>query len=143
MDACFPSRDVKVESPISTQNWGGYTPHVTLSGLLNALDGVAASEGRILFMTTNHVTVRKHATQFNYPLIRALSSLQRLDSALIRPGRIDVKIPLGWATSYQIAELWKRFYPDASPELTKQFIELVQLIRFILQMYTNNFTGST
>ncbi len=28
---------------------------VTFSGLLNALDGVASQQGRILFMTTNHV----------------------------------------------------------------------------------------
>lgn len=28
---------------------------LTLSGLLNALDGVASSEARILFMTTNHI----------------------------------------------------------------------------------------
>ena len=40
---------------------------VTLSGLLNALDGVASSEGRIVFMPTNYV--------------------DRLDPALIRPGR--------------------------------------------------------
>ncbi|KAH7339784.1 P-loop containing nucleoside triphosphate hydrolase protein, partial [Rhizoctonia solani] len=38
---------------------------LSLSGLLNALDGVAASEGRILFATTNH--------------------LERLDPALSRP----------------------------------------------------------
>ena len=37
---------------------------VTFSGLLNALDGVAATEGRVTFMTTNH--------------------LNRLDPALIR-----------------------------------------------------------
>ncbi|THG95984.1 hypothetical protein EW026_g5763 [Hermanssonia centrifuga] len=43
---------------------------LSLSGLLNALDGVAASEGRILFATTNH--------------------LERLDPALSRPGRMDV-----------------------------------------------------
>ena len=29
--------------------------HLTFSGLLNALDGVAAAEGRIVFMTTNHI----------------------------------------------------------------------------------------
>lgn len=28
---------------------------VTLSGLLNALDGAASSEARILFMTTNYL----------------------------------------------------------------------------------------
>ena len=44
---------------------------VTFSGLLNALDGVASSEERIIFMTTNH--------------------LEHLDNALIRPGRVDVK----------------------------------------------------
>lgn len=44
---------------------------VTLSGLLNAIDGVTSAEERILFMTTNHV--------------------DRLDSALVRPGRVDVR----------------------------------------------------
>ncbi|EFZ04202.1 BCS1 and ATPase (AAA) domain protein [Metarhizium robertsii] len=44
---------------------------VTLSGLLNTLDGVASQEGRILIMTTNHK--------------------ERLDQALIRPGRVDEK----------------------------------------------------
>ena len=39
---------------------------VTFSGLLNAIDGVAAQEGKILFVTTNHI--------------------ERLDEALIRPG---------------------------------------------------------
>lgn len=38
---------------------------VTLSGLLNAIDGLAAPEGRLLFATTNHV--------------------EKLDPALIRP----------------------------------------------------------
>lgn len=38
---------------------------ITLSGLLNAIDGLAAPEGRLLFATTNHV--------------------QKLDPALIRP----------------------------------------------------------
>jgi ATP-dependent 26S proteasome regulatory subunit len=37
---------------------------VTFTGLLNALDGVAATEGRVMFMTTNY--------------------LERLDPALIR-----------------------------------------------------------
>lgn len=29
--------------------------HVTLSGLLNCLDGVASTEARVLFMTTNYL----------------------------------------------------------------------------------------
>lgn len=29
--------------------------HLTFSGLLNALDGVASAEARIIFMTTNYI----------------------------------------------------------------------------------------
>lgn len=63
---------------------------MTFSGLLNALDGVASAEERILFMTTNH--------------------LDRLDPALIRPGRIDVSERIGDATPAQAKKLFLRFY---------------------------------
>lgn len=43
--------------------------HVTLSGLLNVIDGLASRENRILVVTSNHA--------------------DRLDPALLRPGRID------------------------------------------------------
>jgi chaperone BCS1 len=65
---------------------------VTFSGLLNALDGVASAEERIIFLTTNHV--------------------EKLDEALIRPGRVDMTVRLGEATDYQIEQLWDRFYAD-------------------------------
>lgn len=63
---------------------------VTLSGLLNALDGVSSREGRILFLTTNHP--------------------ERLDAALVRPGRVDKKIELGNATQSQARRLYGWFY---------------------------------
>ncbi|KAG2197708.1 hypothetical protein INT47_007942 [Mucor saturninus] len=65
--------------------------NITFSGLLNAIDGVAAQEGRILCMTTNHI--------------------DRLDDALIRPGRIDVRVHFGNATKRQAQELFHKFYP--------------------------------
>ena len=68
----------------------GYQPNVTFSGLLNALDGVASGESRIIFMTTNH--------------------LERLDPALIRPGRVDMIVELGDAAPEQVRELLVRFY---------------------------------
>lgn len=52
-------------------------PHCTLSGLLQALDGVGSQEGRIVIMTTNRP--------------------EDLDEALIRPGRVDKKVRLGRA----------------------------------------------
>jgi chaperone BCS1 len=69
---------------------------VTFSGLLNALDGVAAAEERIIFMTTNH--------------------LSQLDPALIRPGRVDFKALFDNATEYQIRELFLRFYDSREQE---------------------------
>lgn len=58
---------------------------VTLSGLLNCLDGVTSTEARILFMTTNY--------------------LDRLDPALIRPGRVDVQEYIGYCSEYQLGNL--------------------------------------
>jgi hypothetical protein len=108
VDACFVSRD---EAPSTTNtsknNYGGFRPNVTFSGLLNALDGVAAAEGRILFMTTNHI--------------------HRLDSALIRPGRVDLKVHLNWATKSQIRQLYATFYPGCSAEQIQAFTSFVRL----------------
>lgn len=44
---------------------------LSLSGLLNPLNGVSSTEGRVLITTTNHI--------------------ESLDRALIRPGRVDKK----------------------------------------------------
>ena len=69
---------------------------ISLSGLLNAIDGVASHEGRVLVMTTN--------------------CPEKLDEALIRPGRIDIKVGFTMATRSQISELFTRMYsPDDSP----------------------------
>ncbi|KAF6819842.1 mitochondrial chaperone bcs1 [Colletotrichum musicola] len=45
---------------------------ISLSGLLNLLDGTASQGGRILIMTTNHA--------------------EHLDQALLRPGRVDMTV---------------------------------------------------
>lgn len=63
---------------------------VTLSFLLNLLDGVLETPGRILIITSN------------YP--------ERLDRALIRPGRIDVRIEFNYASRDFIQEMLHRFY---------------------------------
>ncbi|KAJ4490998.1 P-loop containing nucleoside triphosphate hydrolase protein, partial [Lentinula aciculospora] len=64
---------------------------LSLSGLLNALDGVAAAEGRLLFATTNH--------------------LDHLDPALSRPGRMDVWIDFKNASRWQVEALFRNFFP--------------------------------
>jgi len=64
----------------------------TLSGVLNALDGIAAAEGRILVMTTNHI--------------------ERLDPALIRDGRIDLRIHLGPLSKDEVLDMAEAFLPS-------------------------------
>jgi chaperone BCS1 len=76
---------------------------VTLSGLLNVLDGFYAPNGVMFVMTTNHV--------------------EKLDSALLRPGRIDYKLYLGKASDHQKVELYRRFFPDASETEAWGFVE--------------------
>lgn len=65
---------------------------VTLSGLLNVIDGLLTPSGVMFFMTTNHI--------------------DKLDPALIRPGRIDLKLEFGLATIQQKSELYNRFFPN-------------------------------
>lgn len=80
IDAAYSGRKANSNSP-------------SFSGLLNALDGVTAQEGRVLVMTTNHVDA--------------------LDPALIRPGRADVRLPIGNATHAQAAAMFRRFFTEA------------------------------
>jgi mitochondrial chaperone BCS1 len=64
---------------------------LSFNGVLNALDGVTAQQGRMVFMTTNH--------------------LERLDPALVRPGRADVHVHVDNATRDQVKRMLERFLP--------------------------------
>ncbi|CDW85975.1 mitochondrial chaperone bcs1 [Stylonychia lemnae] len=85
---------------------------VTFSGLLNALDGVRSQEGRILMMTTNH--------------------REKLDPALLRPGRADVHVELNYASEKQMKGLFQKFFPDEAEEKAQEFAN--QLPEYKLNM---------
>ena len=76
---------------------------VTLSGLLNVLDGFYAPTNVLFIMTTNRI--------------------EALDEALLRPGRIDYKLYLGKSTDRQKSELYLRFFPEASGFEAEAFVE--------------------
>jgi chaperone BCS1 len=76
---------------------------VTLSGLLNVVDGFHAPENVLFVMTTNKI--------------------EALDPALLRPGRIDYKLFLGRAAHAQKIELYRRFFPEASQDEAGEFVE--------------------
>lgn len=94
IDAAFNKREQSADS--------SYQNGVTFSGLLNALDGVASAEESITFMTTNHP--------------------EKLDPALLRPGRIDFKVLVNNATESQVRRMFLRFY-EAEDELCEEFIK--------------------
>jgi mitochondrial chaperone BCS1 len=71
---------------------------VSFSGLLNIIDGIASHEGHLLFMTTNYI--------------------ERLDKALIRPGRIDKTISFKMSTPEQIESTFRRMFSPSSEQST-------------------------
>ncbi|MBZ5667090.1 MAG: AAA family ATPase [Acidobacteriia bacterium] len=76
---------------------------VTLSGLLNVIDGFSAPENVLFVMTSNMI--------------------ESLDPALLRPGRIDYRLYMGQADKLQKIELYKRFFPQAAELDAKLFVE--------------------
>ncbi|XP_076254879.1 mitochondrial chaperone BCS1 isoform X2 [Rhynchophorus ferrugineus] len=102
IDAAFVSREDSEQQKAAYQGLN----RVTFSGLLNCLDGVASTEARIVFMTTNYV--------------------ERLDPALVRPGRVDMKEYIGWCSKAQIEKMFVRFYPGHNAEINaKEFADKV------------------
>lgn len=80
-----------IDAAFAGRTQGEQRSGVSFSGLLNAIDGVAAQEGRVVVMTTNHP--------------------ERLDPALIRPGRADLHVELGPVPATVAADLFRRFFP--------------------------------
>lgn len=81
VDAAFKSRE-------ESKDQAG----LTLSALLNVLDGALAREGRILVMTSN------------YP--------ERIDPALLRSGRVDYRLDFEMCGPDEAARLYARFFPE-------------------------------
>lgn len=68
---------------------------LTMSALLNTIDGAFATDGRLLIMTTNRP--------------------EMLDPALLRPGRVDLREHFGFIGRSQAHDLFRRFHPDCNP----------------------------
>jgi len=82
--------DIDIIQPARDEQAKDSGDRVSLSGLLNVIDGPSAREGCVVFMTTNYK--------------------DKLDKALIRAGRTDIKLEFSYATSKQIFKLYKRFF---------------------------------
>ncbi len=76
---------------------------LTLGGILEIIDGIIECPGRVIIMTTNH---KEH-----------------LDSALLRPGRIDMTVEFKKLRHTHIAEIYKKWY---GVELEERYIEDIE-----------------
>jgi mitochondrial chaperone BCS1 len=70
--------------------------------LINALDGLAMPHGMIVFITTNY--------------------MNRLDPALIRPGRIDCDIEVARLDREQTEVMFVAFYGEESRALIQAYV---------------------
>ena len=102
IDAAFVSRE---DSSINDAAYKGMN-RLTFSGLLNAIDGVTSTEGRIIFMTTNY--------------------MERLDPALIRPGRVDSIQFIGHCSNHQLQTMFEKFYPEQTLDKAQLFASEVE-----------------
>ncbi|KAN0124883.1 P-loop containing nucleoside triphosphate hydrolase [Russula decolorans] len=102
LDAAF-TRDIRRDStstgaptvPTKAAAEADDSSTLSLSGLMDSLDGVAAADGRLLFATTNHI--------------------ERLDPALSIPGRMDVWVNFTNATKWQAEGIFKCFLLSSRP----------------------------
>lgn len=89
-DDPVPKQGLRGNDKGNTNNNNNNGFRLSLSGLLNILDGVASQEGRVLIMTTNH--------------------LEKLDKALIRPGRVDMTVTFGLADTGMTAAIFRAIF---------------------------------
>ena len=73
---------------------------ITLSYILNIIDGIRETPGRILIITSN-----------NY---------DSLDDALVRPGRIDMTLEMKNTSIDTIKEMYNYYYGDIIPDYVEE-----------------------
>ena len=88
---------------------------VNFSDVLNVIDGVCSAHGRILITTTNHI--------------------ERLDPALLRPGRIDLRVEIGFVNTEILNQFSRRFFGKEIAEdfRVKENLTCAELQNLLLQ----------
>ena len=91
----------------------------TLDDLLNLIDGLRENPGRVMVITSNYY--------------------DKLDSALVRPGRIDITLKLDNASRYVIGQMYNKYYgAPMDPEILATLPENVHSPANIVNMYVAN-----
>lgn len=98
---------------------------VTLSGLLNGLDGIATPHGIITIMTTNHY--------------------DKLDPALVRPGRVDLLEEITYVDLKQVEGLCTQFLgfiPEGLPNITEDDMIVASEVVDVFKTHIEDLSGA-
>jgi hypothetical protein len=94
-------------------------PPLTLDDILNLWDGIRETPGRIMIISSNHY--------------------DDLDPALIRPGRIDIKLELSYASRKTIGEIYKHlFHTELDADILESINENFYTPAEIINIYMNS-----
>lgn len=96
--------------------------NITLDDILNLWDGIRENTGRIMIITTNHY--------------------DKLDPALIRPGRIDIGLNLDNASRNTISEMYLHYYgieidPNDLALIPDKYYSPAEIINFYVSNHEN------
>ncbi|KAJ3562985.1 hypothetical protein NP233_g9229 [Leucocoprinus birnbaumii] len=109
--------DIDRAFPYVVEGFKGDPSSRTLKGLLDALDGLGSGNpGVITFITTNNKQV--------------------IDEAVLRPGRVDVQIELGYATADAAKRFFEHYYSEGTTKRKEEVTTLA--IEFSSQLPENS-----
>lgn len=92
---------------------------LSFSTLLNVLDGNLRKTGLITFMTTNHP--------------------EKLDKALLRKGRVDYMVDIGYISKYQLENFAKLYYPKITKKQLAEYCKYLSSQKKLVPSVVSSF----
>lgn len=89
-----------------------------LQNILNCIDGLSFSEGTVLFLTANEP--------------------QNIDYALLRSGRINLKVELSYADKYQTKQMYSKYFMEGCDDFYSKVKHLQYTTADLQELFFNN-----
>ena len=122
VDACSRDRSKELRKISRQSAPTEEVESVSLSGFLNQLDGCFSPQGQVVIMTTN------------YP--------EDLDDAMLRPGRVDYRLDLGYLDCFSAEGMIYNFYDEHVNIKINEINDVTPaFLQGILQNYPDNVKG--
>ena len=107
-----------IDTIFTERKSGDDTITIGLQNILNCIDGLSFSEGTVLFLTANQP--------------------QNIDYALLRSGRINLKIELSYANEYQTKNMYSTYFKEGTDEFYSKIQHLEYTTADLQELFFNN-----